>query len=215
MFLVYPGILCEIESKLHGMALALFETGRVYHVYNRSNGWELMFTNEDNYEFFLEKFSKYMIPVIQPICYCLMPNHFHFLIRVREMQEIEAMLDDKLAENQLNDEVVRRFSNFFNSYSRAYNRQQGRKGSLFMQSFKRKPVGDEKYLLKLIHYIHTNPVSAGLCQFPEEWSNSSYRHLVFPGRNQIIELDSSLVIGLYGGLHNFIHMHNQEMNFEI
>jgi putative transposase len=65
------------------------EPGVIYHVYNRANGNERMFLSKENYRFFLEKYLLYISPIADTFCYCLMPNHFHFLIRIKTFQELE------------------------------------------------------------------------------------------------------------------------------
>ena len=55
-----------------------------YHIYNHANGSENLFRVEDNYRFFLERWGKYVEPVANTYAYCLMPNHFHALIKVKE-----------------------------------------------------------------------------------------------------------------------------------
>jgi hypothetical protein len=57
-----------------------------YHIYNRANGNGKLFLSPENYRYFLEKYILYISPIADTFCYCLMPNHFHFLIRIREEQ---------------------------------------------------------------------------------------------------------------------------------
>ncbi len=58
--------------------------GNYYHLYNHSNGNFQLFKNDGNYQFFLNKYAKYVVPYVNTLAYCLMPNHFHFLIMVKE-----------------------------------------------------------------------------------------------------------------------------------
>lgn len=60
------------------------EAGKFYHVYNRTNNKELLFKEHENYFFFLRKYKQYLSSYIDTYAYCLMPNHFHFLIKVKE-----------------------------------------------------------------------------------------------------------------------------------
>lgn len=65
--------------------------GYTYHVYNRANGNEKLFlSNEKRY--FLEKYTIYISPIADTFCYCLMPNHFHFLIRIKNEEKIKLFL---------------------------------------------------------------------------------------------------------------------------
>ena len=112
-----------------------------YHIFNRANGNERIFANSRNYRFFLQKYQEHLSPVLDTFCYCLMPNHFHFLIRIKNKNEIENNLEQAFPEIAVLEKLIsKRFSNFFSSYSQAFNKQQGRMGSLFMKNFKRKKV---------------------------------------------------------------------------
>lgn len=62
----------------------LFLSSTVYHVYNHANGTDDFFREEDNYRFFLKKYIKYISPVVDTLAYCLMKNHFHLMVRVKD-----------------------------------------------------------------------------------------------------------------------------------
>lgn len=100
--------------------------------------------------------------------------------------------------------VSKQFGNLFNSYSKAFNKQQGRKGSLFMHPFKRIKVTDESYLKKLVNYIHMNPVEAKLSSKPKEWKHSSYPGIV-SNRSTLVLIDE--VLSWFDDRENFIHCH--------
>ena len=61
-----------------------FEFGRFYHIYNRCVDKQPLFRNAENCRFFLRRYREYIWPVADTLAYCLMGNHFHVLIRVRE-----------------------------------------------------------------------------------------------------------------------------------
>jgi len=63
----------------------------------------------------------------------------------------------------------------FNSYSKAVNKQQKRKGTLFERRFKAKLIDNDAYSIHLMRYIHKNPVEAKLTKTPESWTWSNYR----------------------------------------
>ncbi|HET6228177.1 MAG TPA: transposase, partial [Bacteroidia bacterium] len=63
-------------------------------------------------------------------------------------------------------------------YTKAFNKQNERKGSLFMHPFRRKQLKNNEYFRNLIHYIHLNPVSALLCKTPEAWHYSSFNAII-------------------------------------
>jgi REP-associated tyrosine transposase len=138
-----------------------FEANGIYHVYNRGNQKTKVFFEPRNYLYFLEKVRKYILPFADVLAYCLMPNHFHFMIRVK---------DDTIG-GKLNKNI----GILLRSYTRAVNIQEGDSGSLFQSHTKAKRM-DEKAELPLIcfNYIHLNPLKAKLVKDLVEWSYSSF-----------------------------------------
>ncbi len=135
-----------------------FAQGHYYHIYNRGAGKQRLFFQEAHYRHLLHLVGHYVGKHrVTLIAYCLMPNHYHFLLR----QETE--------------EPLSKFINvLFSSYVQALNRQQGRSGTLFQGRFRYKLIPDLAYVLRLARYIHMNPVKAGLVSCPEEWPYSDY-----------------------------------------
>jgi putative transposase len=179
------------------------EPDTFYHIYNRANGNELLFSSRENYMYFLKRYTDFILPIADTFCYCLMPNHFHFLIKIKPektLMELSDFSKYKIPEILLS----KYFSNFFSSYALSYNKQQGRKGSLFIKKFKRKKISDEKYLHRVIHYIHYNPVEAALCTEPQQWQFSSYKAIISDKQTLIKKKE---VIDWFGDLENFIYCH--------
>jgi len=65
-----------------------------YHLYNRSNNKEPLFKNVGNRLYFLQKYKQYVAPFCHNYAYCLLPNHFHFLIQIKSDHEICAVLQN-------------------------------------------------------------------------------------------------------------------------
>jgi len=63
------------------------QPGCIYHIFNRGNNRDILFIEERNYQYFLRLYRKYVEPVAATYAYCLIPNHFHFLIRTRTLEE--------------------------------------------------------------------------------------------------------------------------------
>ena len=153
--------------------------GQYYHVVNRGVNRQPIFSDKDNYDFLLRRIRKFLPDYgLTFIAYCLMPNHYHFLIRVEKDDELSPFIQ-----------------RLFNSYTQAYNRQQKRSGTLFGGRAKSKLVPEDKYLLHLVRYIHLNPVHAGLVENPGDWSYSNY--LLWTGQRQGTLYDPDLVIELF------------------
>ena len=184
------------------------ETDKHYHIFNRANGNETIFLGEDNYLFFLNKYIKHISPICDTFCYCLMPNHFHFLIRIKNEIEIEQLENFKNTKNTCGF-LSKQFSNLFSSYTQAFNKQQGRKGSLFMRPFKRKEINSETYFRNLVYYIHLNPVEAGFCDNPKDWKYSSFNALITEKPTFLIQTE---VLNYFDDLENFMYVHSHSSN---
>jgi REP element-mobilizing transposase RayT len=188
------------------------EPGNFYHIYNHAVGNEKLFKSRNNYIFFLEKFQYYLNHFIEVYSYCLMPNHFHFLISVKKHSDILNALEKKNSRLLLNptltipQTISRQFSHFFNSYAQSYNKEYKRKGSLFYNRFKRKAVVGNKYVKDLIRYIHSNPVEAGFFEKVEDWDYSSFNELT---NSKNTWLNQKEVMDLFGGMENFIFCHRE------
>ncbi|WP_445665227.1 hypothetical protein [Fodinibius sp. AD559] len=65
-----------------------FEPNTIYHVYNHGNAEDLIFREDTNYAFFLKRYQKYIPPIADTFAYCLMPNHFHFMVRIKSREEL-------------------------------------------------------------------------------------------------------------------------------
>ena len=109
---------------------------------------ETIFRRAENYRFFLKRYAHYIEAIAATYAYCLLPNHFHLLVRIREMQTRQVSKTWQALEPS------KAFSNLFNSYSKAFNRRYDRTGSLFQKLFRRKRVASERYFVTLVVYIH-------------------------------------------------------------
>ncbi len=176
------------------------QPGKYYHIFNRGNNREIIFRSEENYHYFLQKYRRYVHPHVETYAYCLMPGHFHFLIRVKSSQEIVEPATGALSP------VSKAFKDFFISYAKSFNKRYNRTGSLFQYKFKRKEIGKEDYLIRLVCYIHANPVAAGLCTCFGDWRFSSYNALA---GSSSTELERNSVLEWFGGRENFAHPHQQ------
>jgi len=130
-----------------------------YHVYNRGVNREGIFYDHENYRYCLELMRKYASKFgVSMMAYCLMPNHYHFLVRQNEGGSISKFLQST-----------------FNAYTQALNQQRHRSGTLFEGRAKGVLVDSDRYLFQVIRYIHLNPVLAKLVVCPEEWYASDFR----------------------------------------
>jgi REP element-mobilizing transposase RayT len=142
-----------------------------HHIYNQGNNRERIFHEDADYIEFLKLFRKYVLPNCETLAYCLMPNHFHFLI-----QATEQSAKNKLVGNLNLCELSNGYRLLQSNYAQYINKKKGRTGSLFRQKTKAKSLqeGDKNYGFIAFHYIHQNPLRAGLVQQLEDWDFSSF-----------------------------------------
>jgi putative transposase len=183
-----------------------FEPDKMYHVYNHAIGSECLFRSEENYHYFLKKYAQYIYPVVETFAYCLMPNHFHFLIRIRPAEELLKLAKNPVGFENLPGLVSRQFSHFLNAYAKAFNAMYDRKGSLFMGDINRKLVPEESYYTKLIHYIHYNPVHHGFVEQLAVWPHSSF-HSLFSIKPTLLQ--RQVVLDWFGSQDAYLVFHQQ------
>ncbi len=187
------------------------QAGTYYHIYNRANGSENLFRNNENYRYFLQQWVKYTWPVAETYTYCLMPNHFHFLVKIKSNNEL--LIDLQGFENLggLKNgglKIIQQFSNLFNSYSKAYNKMYDRRGSLFSPNFKKKEITSDAYLTNVIFYIHHNPVHHGFTKQIEDWPHCSYLTILSDKETFLLRKD---VIDWFGDKEAFTRFHQQSI----
>ena len=185
--------------------------GSYYHIYNRGNNSENLFLTTDNYSYFLSLYDKYIALVADTYAWCLMPNHFHLLVRVKDEEEIRRRLNLSGFQN-LTGFVSQKFSNLFNAYSKAFNKREARHGCLFESPFKRIEVHNETYLRQLVCYIHSNPVKHGFVDSILDWPWSSYLTIISVKPSKL-QLNS--VLGWFDSHSNFIALHNEQQKLDL
>ncbi len=174
----------------------LFEHGYVYHIFNRGNNKEDIFKEPQNYIYFLKLMQKYVLPIADVYAYCLLKNHFHILVRVKEQEEIE--------NERWREKPYLGFSHLFNTYTQAINKAYGRRGSLFQEHPKRIKVNDSGYLIQLIAYIHLNPVKHNFSN-SVNYPYSSYSAITSQKPTNIKREE---VIKYFDDVGNFKYWHN-------
>ncbi len=135
-----------------------YQEGIIVHYYNRVVQNELLFRKERDYTQFLKSFKKSVKEIPSSVyAYCLMPNHFHFLLK--QNSEIP---------------LYKIFNKILSSYVQRYNLKYNRKGSIFAHPLQSKLIVDDVQIVTLCMYIHLNPVKAKLVNKPEEWEFSNF-----------------------------------------
>jgi REP element-mobilizing transposase RayT len=177
--------------------------GETYHILNKAISNDKLFITEKDYFYFLQKMERFLSPWVNLLSYCLIPNHFHLLVRIKETDEIS---EKALHSNQAEKErlITQSFSNFFNSYTKSFNKAHNRQGRLFLYPFKRILVNDDNYLTYLICYIHRNPIHHGLTDEYASWKYSSYNTFLTEKPSSV---DQKSVMEIFGSKEEFIAFH--------
>lgn len=173
-----------------------FEPGVVYHIFNRGNNKEDIFKEEKNCIYFLSLLKKYLLPVADVYAYCLLRNHFHLALRIK---------DEQFLEEKYKQKPYLAFSNLFNAYTKSINKLYDRTGSLFQEHLHRKRVEDEEYLTQLIAYIHLNPVKH---KFSDEFKNYKYSSYQAYTAGKPTSICTGYIMSLFGDIANFEYWHD-------
>ncbi len=179
------------------------EQDNYYHIYNCGINGENLFRDEENYEYFLRLYDKHITPIADTYAWCLMKNHFHLLIKIKNLTGFENLSGFKKIKPP-----HQYFSNLFNAYSKAINKRYNRHGSLFERPFKRKGIDSKEYLQTVVVYIHNNPVHHGFVNNAADWPWSSYATCI---SSEPTKLKRKEVIEMFDGMDNFKYVHQQKM----
>ena len=187
-----------------------------YHIVSRAVGNEKLFKEPENYRYFLQRYADYIQPVAETYAYCLLPNHFHFLVRIRPHDTIAShakMLKPGFTETDGWQPVfvMKQFSNFLNSYTKSFNKMYQRKGSLFIDYLRRVEITDEHQYSATLFYVHRNAVHHGIVKSIEAWPHSSYHAHLSNGKTMLARAE---VLDWFGGREKFIEFHQQPIHLK-
>jgi hypothetical protein len=146
-----------------------------YHIYNRGNGGECLFRQLRNYPYFLKLYAQYIEPIAETYAYCLLRNHFHFLLPAKDNEGDQWPDEPVLLQDTQARMASKAFANLFGTYTKAFNKAYRRTGSLFEKPSQRKRVENDRHFAALVVYIHHNPQRHGLVDDFRRWPHSSYQ----------------------------------------
>lgn len=132
--------------------------GAVHHVFGRGNDQRLIYRDEEDYGRFLHKLATLAEEFgVELIAYCLMPNHYHMILRTGAIP------------------LSRFMHRLLTSYAVSFNQRWGTVGHPFQGRFKNRLCRDDNDLRGLVRYVHMNPVKANLVADVDDWMWSSHR----------------------------------------
>ncbi|WP_297094087.1 2-amino-4-hydroxy-6-hydroxymethyldihydropteridine diphosphokinase [uncultured Draconibacterium sp.] len=187
------------------------QPGFYYHIYNRGNNSSQIFFKEENYFFFLTKMKEHLLPYVSVVAWCLMPNHFHWVVYVHNLTISDTLTLSEDITKTKNRTLNQSIGILLRSYTRAIQKQEGISGSLFQKHTKAKVLIDEvviepaywdtafgtkvnlfegkTYLEACVQYVHNNPVYSQLVRKVEDWKFSSARDYLGMRKGQIIDYE--------------------------
>jgi putative transposase len=182
---------------------------KFYHIYNRGNNGDNLFYFKENYSYFLIKYDEYLFPYIDTFAFSLMPNHFHFLIYVKE--DLQVPEDKKHWDTA--KIVSHQFQRFFTSYSMSVNRYKyPHHGSLFEKPFRRIEVDNTSYLANLVFYIHANPQLHGITDDFTNYPWSSFQRIL---KGKPSHLKKEEVLQWFKNPANYLKYHAAKPDIEL
>ncbi|MCD4795241.1 MAG: hypothetical protein K8R54_18560 [Bacteroidales bacterium] len=177
-----------------------FQKGYIYHIFNQGNNQRKIFFNKENYIFFLRKIKTHITPYADILAWCLMPNHFHLMVYVKETEMDAAIWGATPSRTPNNQQKTISLNHsigiILSSYTKAINKQKNTSGSLFRKRTKAECINcpngissawfnengitrintanpEKQYPQICFNYIHQNPVKAKLVTKVEDWEFSS------------------------------------------
>ena len=163
-----------------------FLPNNVYHVYNQGNNQQQLFYTEDDYRRFLELFRSYVVAYVDVLAWCLIPNHYHFMLSVKEncvpVKQGNIMIDS----------VSNGFRNLSGTYAHEFNKAHQKSGSVFRPKTKSKNLtsdGRAMSYLNCFYYIHQNAWRHGIVSHASLWKYSSYHFYSGTRKQSICNLD--------------------------
>jgi putative transposase len=153
-----------------------FECGDVYHIFNQGNNRETLFNNHDDYCKFIQLSKEYVIPYCDMLAWCLLPNHFHFMVHANQNSTIPHKQGGLVL-----DKLTNGYRSLLSAYSHDYNKRNDRSGALFRPKTKAKNISTPllkltgvDYPLNCFYYVHQNPRRHKLVKDLSLWPYSSF-----------------------------------------
>lgn len=184
----------------------------VYHIYNCGiNGGDI-FHSEEDYNRFLQKVNKYILPIADMYAWCLLSNHFHFLLKIKKEDTIISMkeagiFDYKKKNKDMEDkplDITNQFSHLFNSHAQYYNNKYKRHGSLLEHTFKRTKIENREDFKRCLIYIHQNSLKHKLANDIRDYPYTSFGQYFSETSSNI---KKKTALKLFDGLADFEKSH--------
>jgi REP element-mobilizing transposase RayT len=204
-----------------------FKSNDFFHVYNQGNNCQKLLHTKENFEFFLRRYDYYLSPFVETYAFCILSNHFHLLIQVKDeviirefiaqkvqlLEKIDLLLDDeiryckileRLQHFSIPEIISKRFQALFTSIAKAINKQTGNTGSLFRKKLKRARVDNTCYFANLVWYIHRNPQYHRIIDDFRQYPWSSFNRIMI---SKPTSLNKKAVLDWFYNPENYLNYH--------
>ena len=187
-----------------------FEENGYYHIFNRGVEKRKIFLDDQDYKMFSYYLFVYLKPLdeillaypllptrlqaknlaneIDLISYCLMPNHFHLLLKQRTKNGFSKFIKQ-----------------ITNAYTEYFNKKYERTGSLMQGTFKSVKVNTDQQLIHLSRYIHLNPIVDNVVDELTAYPWSSYKDIISSKPKSLCKIEITLNLsGSAGNYEKFV-----------
>jgi len=194
------------------------EYNTVYHIFNCGINGCNIFNDDEDYDHFLSKYSKYIEPVADTYAWSLLGNHFHVVIRIKKESEIKTLEELGLFEEKTKirtpgkkPDPSKQFSHLFNSHAQYFNHKYKRHGNLFERPFKRNLIDNRLYFKRCLIYVNQNPLKHGFVEILSDYRYTSYNSIL---SDSLTHLKRDTVLAFFGNRSDFELSHAELVNLE-
>jgi len=153
------------------------------------------------------QFEEYLCDVLEIYSYSILPSHFHYIVRIKQLSDIEYFVSQSNKMFISVDKIVgNQFRSFFTGYTMAFNKYHDRQGALFNHRFRRVKIESQEHLLNSIMYVHSNPTHHGIATNIAKYEYSSFPIILSDAPTKIKRDE---VLALFGGREEFINLHKR------
>jgi hypothetical protein len=205
---------------------ASFTPGNYYHIVCKSIDGILLFQAETDYTVFKDRFKKFMDTFLDVMSYCFLPNHTHYVVKIKPVAIVAAAVNLYAPENRtkamcsflsnsaneaaFDTMIDRQMNSFLVSYANYFNNKYHRQGGLFQKPFKRIHIADDIHLQQAIIYTHANAQKHGIVSDFKKYPFSSYAEII---EENEYYTKSEAVLNFFGGTTKFIQTHQKQVEY--
>lgn len=200
-----------------------FIENQIYHVYNRTNNKEALFKSDKDRYCFLSHFDFYTAAFLDTYSWCLLPNHFHLLVKIKNYETVIAYIISKPSKELCSTErkflqqkatihelINNVFQRFLISYTMKFNHHYERKGNLLHRPFKHVLINKETQFSQAAIYINANAQKHKIVNDFTKYKWSSYKTILSEQPTKLLRND---LLEWFGGKVQFIKVLKEQTEY--